>query len=138
MEIIKIVGIGLIALVIILILRQYKPEYAIYVSLIAGILILTLSLGQLSGIINLLKDISSRASINTKFLSLLLKITGISFLTEFAVSISKDSGESAIANKIDLGGKVLIIVISIPIITALLEIVIKIIPYSCVIFRKTT
>lgn len=128
MEIIKIVGIGLIALVIILILRQYKPEYAIYVSLIAGILILTLSLGQLSGIINLLKDISSRASINTKFLSLLLKITGISFLTEFAVSISKDSGESAIANKIDLGGKVLIIVISIPIITALLEIVIKIIP----------
>ena len=128
MEIIKIVGIGLISLVIILILRQYKPEYAIYVSLIVGILILTLSLGQLSGIINLLKDISSRASINTKFFFFFLKITGISFLTEFAVSISKDSGESAIANKIDLGGKVLIIVISIPIITALLEIVIKIIP----------
>ena len=128
MEIIKIVGIGLISLVIILILRQYKPEYAIYVSLIAGILILTLSLGQLSGVINLLKDISSRASINTKFLSLLLKITGISFLTEFAVSISKDSGETAIANKIDLGGKVLIIVISIPIITSLLETVLKIIP----------
>ena len=128
MEIIKIIGIGLISLVIILILRQYKPEYAIYVSLIAGILILTLSLGQLSGVINLLKDISSRASINTKFLSLLLKITGISFLTEFAVSISKDSGETAIANKIDLGGKVLIIVISIPIITSLLETVLKIIP----------
>lgn len=127
MEIIKIVGIGLIALVIILILKQYKPEYAIHVSLIAGILILTLSIGQLSGIINLLKDISSRANINTKFLSLLLKITGISFLTEFAVSISKDSGETAIANKIDLGGKVLIIVISIPIITALLETVLKII-----------
>ena len=128
MEIIKIVGTGLISLVIILILRQYKPEYAIYVSLIAGILILTLSLGELTGIINLLKDISSKANINTKFLSLLLKITGISFLTEFAVSISKDSGETAIANKIDLGGKVLIIVISIPIITALLETVLKIIP----------
>ena len=128
MEIIKIIGIGLIALVIILILKQYKPEYAIYVSLIAGILILTLSLGQLSGIINLLKDISSKANINTKLLSLLLKITGISFLTEFAVSVSKDSGETAIANKIDLGGKVLIIVISIPIITALLETVLKIIP----------
>ena len=126
--VIKIIGIGLIALVIILILKQYKPEYAIYVSLIAGILILTLSLGQLSGIINLLKDISSKANINTKFLSLLLKITGISFLTEFAVSVSKDSGETAIANKIDLGGKVLIIVISIPIITALLETVLKIIP----------
>ena len=115
-------------ILLILILKQYKPEYAIYVSLIAGILILTLSLGQLSEIINLLKDISSKANINTKLLSLLLKITGISFLTEFAVSVSKDSGETAIANKIDLGGKVLIIVISIPIITALLEIVLKIIP----------
>ena len=61
-------------------------------------------------------------------MTLLLKITGIAFLTEFAVSISKDSGETAIANKIDLGGKVLIIVISIPIITALLETVLKIIP----------
>ena len=128
MEIIKIIGIGLIWLVIILILRQYKPEYAIYVSLISGILILTLSLGELTGIINLLKDISSRANINTKYMTLLLKITGIAFLIEFAVSISKDSGETAIANKIDLGGKVLIIVISIPIITALLETVLKIIP----------
>lgn len=128
MEIIKIIGIGLISLVIILILRQYKPEYAIYVSLISGILILTLSLGELTGIINLLKDISSRANINTKYMTLLLKITGIAFLIEFAVSISKDSGETAIANKIDLGGKVLIIVISIPIITALLETVLKIIP----------
>ena len=128
MEIIKIIGIGLISLVVIFILRQYKPEYTIYISLISGILILSISLGQLSGIINLLKDLSSRANINTNFLSLLLKITGISFLTEFAVSISKDSGETAIANKIDFGGKVLIIVISIPIITSLLETVLKIIP----------
>ena len=128
MEIIKIIGIGLIALVIILILRQYKPEFAIYASLMAGIAILFISLGQLSGVINLLKDISSRANINSQFLSVLLKITGIAFLTEFAVSISNDCGETAIANKIDLGGKVLIIVISIPIISALLETILKIIP----------
>ena len=128
MEIIKIVGIGLIALVIILILRQYKPEFTIYVSLIAGIAILIIALGKISGIIDLLKSISSRANINSQFLGLLLKITGIAFLTEFAVSISNDCGETAIANKIDLGGKVLIIAISIPIITALLETILKIIP----------
>lgn len=128
MEIIKIIGIGLIALVIILILRQYKPEFAIYASLMAGIAILFISLGQLSGVVNLLKDVSSRANINSQFLSVLLKITGIAFLTEFAVSISNDCGETAIANKIDLGGKVLIIVISIPIISALLETILKIIP----------
>ncbi len=113
---------------IILILRQYKPEFAIYVSLIAGIAILVMSLTQISGILDLLKSISGRANINSQFLSLLLKITGIAFLTEFAVSISNDCGETAIANKIDLGGKVLIIVISIPIITALLETILKVIP----------
>ncbi len=128
MDIIKIIGIGLIALVIILILRQYKPEFAIYVSLIAGIAILLISLGKLSGLINLLRDISSRANINSQFLSLILKITGIAFLTEFAVSISNDCGESAIANKIDLGGKTIIIVISLPIITSLLETILKVIP----------
>ena len=59
---------------------------------------------------------------------ILIKITGIAFLTEFGVSICKDSGETAIASKIDLGGKILIISMSIPIITALLETVVRILP----------
>ena len=48
MDIIKIIGIGLISLIIVIILKQYKPEYAIYVSLAAGILIFALSLDKLS------------------------------------------------------------------------------------------
>lgn len=127
MDIVKIIGIGLIAVVIILILKQYKPDFAIYVSLIAGIAILFISLTQLSGVLDLLKNISSKANINSQYLSLLLKITGIAFLTEFAVSVSNDCGETAIAHKMDLGGKVIIISISIPIITALLETILKII-----------
>jgi stage III sporulation protein AD len=128
MDIIKIIGIGLIALIIIIILRQYKPEFTIYVSLIAGALILILSMDKLSGIVDLLSSISTKANINNQFLIILLKITGIAFLTEFAVSICKDSGETAIANKVDLGGKVIIIGMSIPIISALLELIIKVLP----------
>ncbi len=126
MEIIKIIGIGLIALVIIVILRQYRPEFAIYVSLIAGILILFMIMDKFSGIIELLKNLSNKTNINNQFLTILLKITGLAFLTEFAISICKDSGESAIATKIDLGGKVLIIGMSIPIISSLLELIIKV------------
>lgn len=128
MEIIKIIGIGLTALVIIIILKQYKPEFAIYVSLAAGVLILVLVLSKLTGIISLLTDLSNKTHLNNGFLGILLKITGIAFLTEFAVSICKDLGESAIASKVDLGGKVLIIAISIPIISSLLETVIKVLP----------
>ena len=127
-EIIKIIGIGLIALVIIIILRQYKPEYAIYVSMIAGILILFLSVEKITGIINLLQSISDKTYINKSFLSILLKITGIAFLTEFAVSVCSDAGEKAIASKIEIGSKVIIITLSIPIITSLLELIIEILP----------
>lgn len=128
MEIVKIIGIGLTALIVIIILRQYKPEFAIYISILAGIFILVLSLFQISGVVNLLKDISSKANINSQFLGIILKITGIALLTEFAVSICQDSGESSIANKIDMGGKAIIITISLPIISSLLETILKVLP----------
>ena len=127
-ELIKIIGIGLIALVIVIILKQYKPEYTIYVSIIAGILILFLAMEKLSGIINLLQSISDKTYINKQFLGILLKITGIAIITEFAVSICTDAGEKAIASKIEIGSKVIIIAMSIPIISSLLELIIEILP----------
>ena len=83
---------------------------------------------KISGIINLLNNLVNQASINNEFIILLIKITGIAFLTEFAVSICKDSGETAIASKVDMGGRVMIIAMSIPIISGLLETIIKILP----------
>lgn len=128
MEIIKIIGIGFIAVIISIILKQYKPEYIIYVSIVAGALILLMSMDKIAGIIDLLNNLASKAQINNQFLTILIKITGIAFLSEFAVSVCKDAGEAAIASKVELGSKVIIIAISIPIISALLETVLKILP----------
>ena len=128
MDIIKIIGIGLISLIIIIIIRQYKPEFTLYVSLLAGALILLFLMDKMGGIIDLLTTLSNKTVINNEFLVLLIKITGIAFLTEFAVSICKDAGESAIANKIDMGGKVIIVSMPIRIISRLLETVIEIVP----------
>lgn len=128
MDIIKIIGIAFIAVIIIVILKQYRPEFAIYASIIAGVLILTIASGTLSGIIDMINSISSKTNINSDFLMILIKITGIAILTEFAVSICKDAGESAIASKVDVGGKILIISLSIPIINALIDTVVKILP----------
>ena len=128
MDVIKIVGVGLISLIIIIIVRQYKPEFTLYVSLLAGALILLFIMDKIGGIINLLTSLSNKTAINNEFLTLLIKITGIAFLTEFAVSICKDSGESAIANKVDMGGKVIIVSMSIPIISSLLETIVEILP----------
>ena len=83
---------------------------------------------KIEAIIDLLTTLSNKTAINNEFLILLIKITGIAFLTEFTVSICKDTGETAIANKVDLGGKVLIISMSIPIIASLLETILKLLP----------
>lgn len=128
MDIIKIIGVGLISLIIIIIIRQYKPEFTLYVSLFAGGIILLFLMDKISGIVDILTSLSNKASIDSEFLTLLIKITGIAFLTEFAVSICKDTGETAIANKVDMGGKVIIVSMSIPIISSLLETVLQILP----------
>lgn len=128
MEVIKIIGIALIALIIIILLKQYRPEFAVYISLLTGVLILVLVMDQLAGVISLLQSLANKSSVNMTFLSLLIKITGIAFLSEFAVSICRDSGEGAIASKIEIGSKIVIISMSIPIISSLLEIILKILP----------
>ena len=109
-------------------LKQYKPEFTIYISIIAGAIILFILVPYIKSVIDLLNDLANKASINTDFIRLLIKITGIAFLTEFAVNLCKDTGETSIANKIDMGGKVIIITMSIPIISSLLQTMMKILP----------
>ena len=128
MDIIKIIGVGLIALIIIIIVKQYRPEFTMYVSVAAGIIILLLVMDKLSSIIDLLTNLAYKTSINNEFIFLLIKITGIAILTEFASSVCKDSGETAIASKVDMGGKIIIIAMSIPIIASLLETILKVLP----------
>lgn len=128
MDILKIIGIGFITLILTIVLKEYKREYAIYSILIGGAIIILFSMDTISSIISFINEISNKSEYNNKFISLLLKITGISILTEYAVSICKDAGESSIANKIDFGGKIIVISLSIPVISTTLETLTKLLP----------
>ena len=128
MEVMKIIGIGFITLLITITLKEYKKEYAVYSSLIGGAIILIFSLDKIKEIINFINNISQNSNYNNEFIVLLIKITGISILTEYAISICRDTGESSIANKIDFGGKVIIITMSIPVISTTLETLTKLLP----------
>ena len=101
-------------------LKEYRKDFAIYSSLIGGAIILYYVVDYLKNIVKFLNSLSS-TGISSNFIILLVKITGISILTEFAVSICKDMGESSIASKVDLGGKILVISLSIPVISATLS-----------------
>lgn len=128
MDIIKVIGIGFLTLIITVILKEYKKDYAIYGILIGGAIIIFYSLDTVKAIIDFINEISNKGNYNNQFISLLLKITGISILIEYAVSVCKDAGESAIANKIDFGGKIIVISMSIPVISVTLESLMKLLP----------
>ena len=123
MDIFKIIGICFISLFLSTILKEYRREYSIYIVLICGLIILVYSMDTLKEIFQFVNRTS-----NSVFIELLLKITGISIITEYAMSICRDSGESAIANKIDFGSKVIIISLSIPVISNTLETLMKLLP----------
>ena len=118
-DIIKVIGIGFVTLIVTIILKEYKKDFAIYVSLIGGMIIIFLMIDYLESIVKFISTLVDDD--NNEFILLLIKITGISILTEFATSICKDSGENSIANKVDLGGKIIVISMSIPVISATLN-----------------
>jgi len=113
-------GCGFATVIVSIMLKEYRKDFALYAALIGGAIILYYSINYLKNIVTFLEGLSN-TGISSDFILLLVKITGISILTEFAVSICKDMGESSIANKVDLGGKLLVVSLSIPVISATLS-----------------
>lgn len=128
MEIFKIVGIGITATVLIVILREARPEFALYISLVTSVIIFSMILGELSYVIETLNNLARRTNIEFTYFSTILKIVGMAYVVEFGSQISKDAGEESIAMKIELCGKILIMVLAIPILLALMDLIIKILP----------
>jgi len=127
-EIMQIVALGFVATIIILVLKAQKPEIAVQISILAGIIIFLLVVSKLTAVIELINSYAERVNIDMAYISTLLKIIGIAYIAEFGAEVCKDAGESAIASKIELAGKVIIVVIAVPIITSLLDLIIKIMP----------
>jgi stage III sporulation protein AD len=128
MEFLQIVGLGLIATFISMVLRDQKPSFAFLIAMITGIIIFLFVIDHVIKVIYVLQKIVFQAEIDMLYLETVLKIIGISYITEFAAQISRDAGEGSIASRIELAGKVLIMIMAIPIIQAIVETVINLIP----------
>jgi len=120
-EIAQIVGFGLIAAVLAVVLRQEKPELALLLSIGAGVLLFLMVLTKIGAVINVLRDLSVRANVNLLYLGTILKIVGIAYIADFGAQLCRDAGESALASKIEFAAKVLILVLAIPIVMAVLD-----------------
>lgn len=112
----------------VMILKETHPEIAVLVSLAGGIILLLMFVQSLSGVITNITSIVNRTGIKSEVFSALLKIIGIGYLTEFAAGVCKDAGNPSMADKVILAGKVIILVLSLPIVNNLIEIVVGILP----------
>ncbi|MCK8825457.1 stage III sporulation protein AD [Fuchsiella alkaliacetigena] len=128
MEIIQIVGLSLVATVLILLVRENEPEIAMQLSLIVGIIIFIMMLGRIVAIVDLLRDLALSAEVDLIYLDTVLKVIGIAYIAEFGAAICRDAGEGIIAAKVEFAGKVLIMVLAIPIMLAVLESVMQLLP----------
>jgi len=93
-----------------------------------GIVLFLLLIGKISAVIHTLEQLAVKSEINMIFLKTILKIIGIAYIAEFGAQIVRDAGQEAIASKIELSGKILIMVMAIPIISVIIETVVKLIP----------
>ena len=128
MEIIQITSFGLIAAFIAVILKGYKSDYALYITIISGIIIFSFVLGKLELIFDLINTITQKADINIIYINTVLKIIGIAYITEFASEVCKDADQGTIALKLEFAGKVLIVGLAFPIIYALIDLIARILP----------
>lgn len=128
MEIIKIIGIGLITMFAVMLVKPVKPEISIIIGLCGGILILLQTVNYAVELIEAFTDLVSKTGLDLGLLKTVLKIVGIGYLTEFSAGLCNDSGNSSIGDKIIFGGKIIILFVSLPIVTSIIEIIMGLLP----------
>ncbi|BCJ95719.1 stage III sporulation protein AD [Anaerocolumna cellulosilytica] len=118
---IQIALVGIVVVLMAIIFKNSKSEYALYISLAGCILIFYLGVGKLEIIISTIKKIQTYINLNENYISILIKIIGITYIAEFSSNICKDCGHTAVANQIELVGKLTILATGMPILLALLD-----------------
>ena len=127
LDITKIIAVGIATALSCVLLKQMRPELAVVVGLVGTIVIFVMVIGGLTNVINSINGIAQRTGLAPEVFGSILKIVGIAYLCEIAAGICKDAGSGSVSDMVLLGGKILILVIAIPIIEALIEIVLGVV-----------
>jgi len=123
MNLIAIVGVGIIAALLSITIKQHKPEFGMYISLIAGVIILLAIIRELTPVLDTIGELIDAVSLEAAYGAALLKALAICYITQIACDTCRDSGETAIAAKIEMAGKLAIVLVSLPLFGAVVDIV---------------
>ena len=117
----QIALLGVITVLISLQFRNQKPEYEMLLCVCGGLLVMGFAISKLGGILRSIRQMQSYVGMEESYYQILIKIIGITYLSEFASDICKDTGHASVGTFIELAGKLSIMAISMPIILALLD-----------------
>jgi len=121
MDVLPLLGLGLLATILLVTLRPFRPELAMLLSVGAGAVLLALVLGRLGSVIQTIEEMAARAELQPFFLRTALKVVGVAYLAGFAAQVCRDAGEGTMAGKVELVGKVAILVLALPVMWAVLN-----------------
>ena len=118
---VSIAIIGIVITLMAVLFKKDKEEFGILISIAGCFLIFSFGISKLQIIIDAVNKIQEYISINENYITILIKIIGITFVSEIASNICKDCNHKAVANQIELFGKLTILATGMPILLALLE-----------------
>ncbi len=121
MDFAQIVGLALIVTIFGTVVKQLRPEIAIQMTILAGILIFLFIMNKIELIVSLMEKLAEQANVNSYYLFIVFKIVGVAYLAEFAGQICRDAGEVSIATKVEIAAKVTVVIMAIPIIVAIID-----------------
>ncbi|WP_353894569.1 stage III sporulation protein AD [Proteinivorax hydrogeniformans] len=124
----SIVAFGIVASIIIVIIKQQKPEIAMQLALAAGALIFLAVISQIYTVVRSIEEMAYQAELNVMFLGTMLRIIGIAYITEFGSQVCKDAGQGAVASKVEFAGKIMMLLLALPIISMILQTLVSILP----------
>lgn len=127
MELLKVVILGVIISILAVFLKSIKPEYSVLTIIIGSIILIVYIINSLTDVFSFFDNVVSKTGIDKELFTVLLKIIGIGYLVEFAATVCNDSGNSSIASKVLIAGKILIFLVSLPIIKNLFEMVMELV-----------
>ena len=121
MDIIKIAVIGIAAALLAIQMKTGRSEYEILVTMGACLCIFFFLITKLEVVLKAINEIQSYIRLDIKYIGILIKMIGITYVAEFSSNLCKDAGYSAVASQIEMFGKLSILVISMPVLLALLD-----------------
>lgn len=125
MEILKIATLALCAVILIILVKSYKPEFGIYVTIACSVLILFFLLDSLKYAFVYISQVYDKLEYGKSYFPVIIKVLAVAYITEFTAQLCRDSGESSIASKVELAGKIIIFCVAIPVFASILNLVEK-------------